>query len=383
MAKSKAAELAEVLTTPVPRIPAIPTEDFLSTGCTLMDLAFSGRPRCGVPKGTYLYLVGDSGSGKTWFTFNLFAEAARNPHFKDYRFVFDNAENGALMDVERFFGKGVVERLEPPMWAETGTGRNKKQTPVYSSSVETFYKHLDINCRTPCIYVLDSMDAINADTEDDKFAAEVAIYETGRGKAPGSMGMEKAKVNSKNINRVVQALRPTGSILVVISQTRDKVGGIFPGQKTRAGGHSLKFFAHLEAWLSIRKPLTRRYLGKEREVGTRLKIDVTKNRVCGWEGKFEIEFLKGYGVDDVGSTVEFLVEEKYWAAQGKGKSADRTDDTDGKVITAPEFDFFGPKDELVERIQSAGDEWELQRLVAAHWADIIDKAAPPRKPRYT
>ena len=140
-------DLGDELSAPVPRVPAIPNEDFLSTGCTLLDLAFSGRPRCGVPKGNYLYLVGDSGSGKTWFTFNLFAEAARNKNFVKYRFVFDNAENGALMDVERYFGTGVVKRLEPPMW-----DKKSKNTPVYSRTVQDFYHHLEINCRKgPCM----------------------------------------------------------------------------------------------------------------------------------------------------------------------------------------------------------------------------------------
>lgn len=381
--QSKFEALGDALTTPVERVPAIPFEDFLSTGCTLMDLAFSGRPRCGVPKGAYLYVVGDSGTMKTWLTFNLFAEAARNKHFDGYRFVFDNAENGALMDVEKYFGAGVLERLEPPLAKTEGKGRNAKSTPIYSSTVQNFYHHLEMNCRTPCIYVLDSMDAVRDEAEEEKFLAELAIYETGKGKAPGSMGMNKAKTNSQNINRVVQTLRPTGSILVVISQTRDKVGGMYPGQKTRGGGHAMKFYAHLELWASKRRDLTRRYLGKEREVGATIKLDVTKNRVCGWEGKFEVDFLKGYGVDDLGSMVNFLVEERHWEAEGKSKSSDKDDTADGKVITAPEFDFVGPKDELVKKVEDGGDVRELQAVTAKHWNEIIRQAAPPRKPRYT
>jgi RecA/RadA recombinase len=380
---SKADDLEQQLTAPVARVPAIPKEDFLSTGCTLLDLAFSGRVGCGVPKGNYLYFVGDSGAGKTWFTFNLFAEAARNKNFKDHRFVFDNAENGALMDVGRFFGQGVVDRLEPPNWTRTGKGKKESALPRNSSTVQEFYMHLDLNCaKGPCIYVLDSMDALNDDSDDDKFQQEVTKFVTGKGKPPGSMGMAKAKTNSKNINRVVQSLRPYGSILVVISQTRDKVGGMYPGQKTRAGGHSLKFFAHLEAWMSVRGPIKRRYLRKDREVGSTIKIDVTKNRVSGWEGKFEIAFLKGFGVDDLGSMVNYLVEERHWDTEGRSSSSDREDDADGKTIKAPEFDFEGTKDDLIQKIQDQGDETDLQFLVARVWNDIIAKAAPPRKPRY-
>ena len=374
----KSDDLAESLTTAVPRVPAIPVEDFLSTGCTLMDLAFSGRLKCGVPKGNYLYLVGDSGSTKTWMAFNLYAEAARNKNFADYRFVFDNAENGALMDTTKYFGAAVTERLEPPHTDKDGE-------PVYSETAQQFYMHLEMNCRQgPCIYVLDSMDALNDDADEAKFEAEVTKYETGKGQPPGSMGMAKAKTNSKNINRVVQALRPNGSILVVISQTRDKVGGMFPGQKTRGGGKALKFFCHLEAWTSVRGPITARYKGKEREIGATIKVDVQKNRVSGWEGKFELEFIKGFGVDDLGTCVEYLLEEKYWKPARKAKGSPSADDGDGKSKTfaAPEFDFEGGKDDLIAKIQADGDEYELQMLVAKVWQDIVTNAAPVRKPKY-
>lgn len=376
MAKSKpsADALAAELTTPVPRVPAIPDEDYLSTGSTLMNLAFSGRPRCGISKGTYFYLIGDSGTLKTWEGLCLFAEAAKNKQFDKYRFIFDNAENGALMDVPKFFGSGVAERIEPPAV--------RKGHAVYSETAQQFYWHLDRCCREgPCIYFLDSMDAINDDSDDDKFGAELKRYETGKGEVPGSMGMAKARTNSKNINRAARILRPNGCILIVISQTRSKIGGMFPGQKTRSGGMGLKFFAHIEAWTSIRGPITRRYLGKEREVGATIKIDVQKNRQCGWEGKFEVDFLKGLGIDDLGSMCNYLLEERHWKSEKPTSSSD-DDDKKSKTVIAPEFDFSGTKDDLIKKIEDASDEWLLQKLVTKVWHDIIDQAAPNRKPRY-
>lgn len=361
--KTAADDTAERLTTPIPRTPPIPPTDFLSTGITLMNCAFSGHPERGVPKGTYLYVIGDSGSSKSWLTFNLFAEAAKNPNFGQYRFIYDNVENGALMDVGRYFGQGVVDRLEPPV----GT----VDDPTYSETVQQFYMHLERCCRDgPCIYVLDSMDALNDDADEDKFEAELKKYETGDGKIPGSMGMAKAKTNSKHINRVVKVLRDNGSILVVISQTRDKVGGMYPGQKTHGGGRALKFYAHLELWASVVGPIKKTYQGKDREIGATIRIDIQKNRVCGWEGKFDYEFIKGHGVDDVGSNVAYLIEEDHW--------------TDKKgIISAPEFQFEGRKEPLIKRIQDADDDWELARLVGKVWNGIIEGAAPDRKPRYS
>lgn len=384
MAKSKTDKIAEALSTSTPRVPAIPDKDLLSTGCTLLNMAFSGRPFGGVPKGSYCYFVGDSGSMKTWASMCLFAEAAINPEFDAYDFVFDNAENGALMDVEKYFGAGVVARLRPP-WKK-GPG---------SVTAQDFYYNVEANVRLgPCIYVLDSMDALQDETEEENFEAKLHFHETGKGanEIKGSMGVQKARTNSNYIARIANTtLRSNGSILVVISQTRDKIGARFP-TKTRGGGHALKFYAHLEAWTRVLVPMSRTYLRKEREYGAEIEIDVRKNRVCGWEGKIPpLEFIKGHGLDDVGSCVAYLTDERHWTAppaDPKAKKDKRAvlapdDNEDGpKRFAAPEFDFVGTKEQLVRLIQSQGREPELAEVVAWVWRAIAAGAAPERKPRY-
>ena len=382
---SKTDKIAAALSTPTPRVPAIPDRDLLSTGCTLLNMAFSGRPNGGVPKGTYLSLVGDSGSAKSWLTFCLFAEAAINPEFDSYSFVHDNAENGALMDVERYFGTGVLNRLEPPSKSAPG-----------SSTVQEFYYNVESNVRAgPCIYVLDSMDALQDESEDVQFEAKLHFHETGKGadKVKGSMGMEKAKTNSKNIARIANTtLRSNGSILAIISQTRDMLNAPYPGMKTYGGGRALKFYSHLQAWAKVKGPIKRTYLRKEREIGSEIVIDVQKNRVCGWEGKVPtLSFLKGFGIDDCGSSVEYLLDEKHWTAPSadpKAKKDKRAvsapDDNEDapKKFAAPEFEFVGTKEQLVKLVQTQGREPELADVVAKVWRAIAAGAAPERKPRY-
>lgn len=363
---SRADEIEKRLTTPVARVAPIPPEDFVSTGSTQLNLAFTGSPTRGVPKGCYLYLVGDSGSMKTWLAFNLLAEAARNRNFDQHAFVYDGPENGAWMEVPKFFGPGVAERIVPPR----GTGTEC----VFSQTVQEFYYNLD-DCldKGPVIYIEDSMDALNAEEDEEQFEKEKQAHRNDKD-VKGSYGVAKAKSNSKNINRVVQRLRETGSILVVISQTRDKIGSMFAGQKTRSGGRSLRFYAHLEVWTSIRKPLTRTHMGKEREYGSLIRAEVHKNRINGWEGELEIPFIKGHGIDDVGGMVRYLIDEEHWESDGK----------DNPKVSAPEFNNFeGTAQKLIERIQESGDEHELQLITAKVWREIAEGSAPLRKPRYT
>jgi len=353
-----------------PRRPVPAADDYLSTGCTLLNLSLSGKTDGGVLAGTYVYFVGDSSSGKTWFSFSLFAEAGRNPRFRNHRLIYDNAENGALMDVEKYFGKRTAAKLESP-----------KRNP--SHTVEEFYYNLDDAHRDgrPYIYVLDSMDAIESEKDEEHFLKKKGSTSD---ETKGTYGVNKAKENSKNIKRYATRLADTGSILVVLSQTRDKIGSFIPGDKTRSGGKSLKFYAHTEVWTSIAGRIKRKVRGKERKIGSYIQMDVQKNRQSGWDYyKVVVPFHRTLGFDDVGGCVDFLVEEGHWKGPKKDKGLFAKKDKDApKQIEAPEFEFTGGREDLVRLIESADAEDELRRLVQAVLDDIDKGCAVVRKPRY-
>ena len=87
---------------------------YLSTGSTMLNLAMTGSARKGFRTGHYYLFVGDSRSGKTWFCLSCLAEASIDKRFNDYRFIYDNRERGALMDIAYFFGRKAAERIESP-----------------------------------------------------------------------------------------------------------------------------------------------------------------------------------------------------------------------------------------------------------------------------
>lgn len=364
--KAAAEKAKAALAADTPRVPPIDPADYLSTGACLFDLAVSGRPDGGIAKGQYVYFVGDSSSGKTWWAFQLAAELCRNPAFADYRIVYDASENGALMDLPTYFGTALAERIEPP--------RGTRDAPEYSQTLQDMYHAIDDALDAgPCLFIEDSMDALLDQSDEEQFEKEKAAAKAGK-EATGSYGMGKAKTNSRNINRVVQRLRETGSILVLISQTRDKIGGMFPGQKTRGGGKSLRFYAHVEVWTSAGKPITVTHNGKPREIGKHLVLDVQKNRLTGWEGKITVPHLRAVGIDDLGASVDYLVDEGHWTvAEKKGKRP---------AVVAPEFQHDGSRESLIAKIEEEGGEAELRRIVAGVWRGIEAAVAPRRKPRY-
>jgi hypothetical protein len=315
-----------------------------------LNLGATGRIAGCFVKGHYYWFVGDSTSGKSFLALTCFAEACINPNFDGYRIIYDNAEDGALMDIEKFFGKAVVDRIEPP----AGT----KEEPEFSETTEDFYFNIDdaVEGGVPFIYVLDSMDMLESNEDQDKFK-EVKDARKKNKKVTGSFGMQKAKANSAYVRRIVRGCRDTGSIVIIISQTRDNVGyGSQYDPKRASGGRSLKFYATLEIWTSVKEKLKKTLRGKARKIGIRSKVQLKKNRITGKDRDVLVPIFYDRGIDDLESCIDFLLEEKHWTG------------TDSS-INAPEFDFKGSKDKLVQRIENADEEIELRKLTAKVWND--------------
>jgi RecA/RadA recombinase len=341
------------------------SKKYLSCSSTLLNLACTNTTQGAWPLGSVVLFVGDSDSGKTWIALASLAEAANRKLFDDYRLIFDNAENGALMDMERYFGKRLRKRLEPPRVDENGKA-------VYSKTVEDFYDNVDdaVEDGRKFVYVLDSENALGSRSEEKLRKKNKARRQKGA-KEGDTYGTEKAKAHAKNLNRVASALARTKSILIIISQTRDKIGATgFGPRKTRSGGRALAFYAHIQVWSATKEEIKSKEIrGKKRQQGIKSLCQVKRSRVTGKKRSVEIPIYHSVGVDDVGSCIDYLVEEKYWSK------------TQGK-IKAKDFKFVGFKDELVKHVEENELEPDLQRLVGKIWNEIEEATKIERKKRY-
>lgn len=358
-----------------PRFPSrasIKKSDYLSTGSTLLNLACSGMADCGIFKGAYFWGCGDSSSGKTMLMLGIFAEACKNKNWDDYDLIFDDVERGALMDFEKFFGKKMKERVQPPRKDSAGL-------PIYSETSEEFYYTLDDRLTAvekkkakPFLYVLDSMDALSTKYEAKKFQDAKKAYEKATETA-GSFGDGKAKQNSTFLRTVIARLRETGSSLIILSQTRDNIdGGLFDPKSVTSGGRALKFYASLQLWTSAGPKLKKTVNGTDRQIGITSRISVKKNRLTGKEWSIDIPIYHSFGIDDVGSCVDFLVKEKRWSAAERGKGS----------IKATDFDFEGSRESIIKKIEDEDLEFDLKGIVAEVWQEIEAACQLDRKSRY-
>lgn len=334
----------------------IKREDMLSTGCTVLNLACSGFPDVAIPKGNYIFYVGDSGSGKTFFSLNILAEAMINPAFAEYNLVYNDVENGALMDIGRFWGP-LQEQMQV----------------VRTPSIEEFYYDFDSWLdKGPCIYVVDSMDALSSFAEGKKFEENKEAFGKGQA-AKGDYGDGKAKVNSRNIRRVLSKMRDNGSILIILSQTRDNIdAGPFQASKTRSGGHALRFYAAFEIWTSLTGKIEKQYKNKKRQLGVKCRLAVKKNRGTGKVRMADVPIYWSAGIDNTGACVDYLISEGTWSRNKAGLV----------TMTGLGPEYVGYYEAVVKEIEERSAEEGLHDLVAETWNDIESACQVSRRNKY-
>ncbi len=351
------------------------TKLFLSTGSTCLNLACTGDPDKGFAAGHFYWLVGDSDSGKTFLSMTCFAEACINPEFDDYRIIYDAPEGGALMDIRKFFGRRVAERLEAPRYGEDGDRMD-------SQTIQDFYFNVDDANKKgkPYIYVLDSHDCLSSKEEADQFAKMKVAMRKGRKtdedgkKLKGSYGDGKAKFNSSNLRTLMGPLAKSGSILIVISQTRDSFDPFV--DSTVSGGRALKFYATLQLWSSQAGKIKKRVNKRDRVLGTYCKVRIKKNRVVGRDRSVVVPIYTSVGIDDVGGCVDYLVSEGVW--KKKKEESDNSDIT----VTGLGPDQVLTREETVQMIEEEGLFPDLKELVRSTWEEIEQKCTVKRKSRY-
>jgi RecA/RadA recombinase len=324
----------------------------LSTGLTLVNLIASKTSTRGIKPGYYVHVVGDSGTGKTWFMMQILAEACKNSNFDGYDLMYDDVEHGMEIDVPKLFGKKLDKRIKME----------------HSLTVEEMYYKVDnrIKAGKPFIYIVDSMDALTTEDDDKKFDKKKAAKAAGTQEA-GTFGTAKAKANSRFLSRINSRLKKNGSILIIISQTRDSLGFGFGEKRTRSGGKALHFYAQLSIWTKNVKTLKKAIGEKKHTIGHIVEFEFKKNRYSGRHAKVQIKFLYDYGLDNTGACIDFLIENGIWS---KDKGYVIGFNKDERMKESDLVKYFDEKP------------IKLRKIMQTAWNEITAKLQTPRKPRY-
>ena len=297
---------------------------FVSTGSKLLDLALGG----GWAIGRIVNIVGDKSTGKSL----LAIEAAAN-------FALKGDGQIRYSESEFAFDEAYAHSLGLP----TKTVITNENATVEDFTVDLTEFLSNCDPKEPNLYIQDSLDALS----------DAAELEAEFDKA--SYGTAKAKVMSRMFRQLTGPIERANCTLLIISQTRDKIGVMFGEKKTRSGGNALNFYSSQIVWLSEIGKLDQVIKGQKRIYGVNIKAQVKKCKTGMPFREAEFPILFGYGVDDEISMIEFL-------------SKAKVPDFDAKEMDRAVWKARDSLDrEALSELRAS-----LQQKTAEHWAAIED-----------
>jgi recombination protein RecA len=299
---------------------------FLTTGCTLLNCVIGGR-RGGWPFGRMVNIIGDKSTGKTLLAEEAFANlfmkkngVALYPGAKGYYRETESAfdvsyaralgvdvsridfgPNGpdthwqmmedVMEDLERILGDYEAKALEKARVLKKLKGnRSKSLDQLVIAAAKTL---------PPTLYVIDSLDALTTRAEIKRDLDE------------GSYNLEKQKIFGKLFRTMVGRIKRANMCLMIISQTRDRIGPMIRGRKYRRHCDKvLDFYASVVIYLADLGKVYETKKNIKRPVAIRVRARADKNKIYVpfKECVFELRF--GYGIDDEFACLDYLKEVK-------------------------------------------------------------------------
>jgi RecA/RadA recombinase len=269
--------------------------EYLSSGCTLVDLCMGGGPGLmGYKRGVFHRICGIKGAGKTFLASEVGA-LAKKKYAEKADIAIQDCEERNTMDTLELYGVPREELLSdnPP-----------KTVEELDANLGVWLKGIRKN--TVGMYAIDSLESLtNADVEA-RTEDRQKKYEAGKEIVDkGSFGMATAKFFSSEFFRTKKnALSATNATCFLLSQMRenvDRANPYSPKYKT-TGGPSISHWCDSEAELKVIRQLG----DKERPIGAVVEMKTTKLTAPRPFRKVRYIVYYSYGIDSIGSNIDYL-----------------------------------------------------------------------------
>lgn len=273
--------------------------EFVSTGCTTVDLALGG----GFVMKRVVNIWGDESTGKT-----LLALSAAKQFQKKYGeravVVLDDAESAIdpnwLKRAFRLRDDTRILTVERGDASPTVQGFSKNFMEISKKIMES---------NMAMFYLIDSWDALEISEVEDMLDSDLSMKDT----------LFKPKRTNDTLRKVVKRLGSMDGILILISQSRAKIGVMFGDKKDITGGAAIKFYSSQRIKMSERGKIVNK---NKFVVGIDLHIKAVKNKVSRpfLEAQFPIYFDSG--IDNIEACIAFLKTHKKIIVSGSSLKYD-------------------------------------------------------------
>jgi recombination protein RecA len=285
---------------------------FVDTGSLALNYICSGRfIDGGIPGGKLTEIYGPSSSAKSLIGNNILFGCQKI--------------NGVpiLLDCENSANKEFIEKASHV--------DNKKLLRYSPQSLEDVFSKIysvienirKRNKTVPIVIVYDSIGVSPSARElrevDLPEDYDKATYKkiVGGNEQPG----ERAKICSRELRKLNSVMADSDATVIILNQTRDKIGIMYGNPETTAGGgNALPFYASCRIRPQTQKKIEKKITAKKTKIlGVNLKIKNVKNKTHKPFVESEgIQLLFDKGINPVSGLLSCLLEEERIIAKGAG-----------------------------------------------------------------
>lgn len=278
-----------------------PSRDRILTGCDLLDIVVGGAPGTfGFVPGTIVNFIGDSSAGKSFVKNEVIAASYHSRGGKKFKWFSDDTETGDTFDTTGLYGFDIM----PDDRKILGKPVNHSQTvEEMDAKVGLFLDSLRPG--DTGIYAVDSLDGLTDQNKQSRSDKRQKQLEQGKDvESEGTYNLEAHKFLSQDFfKNKHMALDDKNALLIIVSQTREKLDAMAFGQKWRVTADgAMKFYCHTRLLLKGVKQITR----ADRVVGMVVEATAIKSKTPRPFRKCRFSLYFDYGIDNIGSNLDYL-----------------------------------------------------------------------------
>lgn len=251
--------------------PAKPDKiEVISTGSLKLDIATGIM---GLPRGKIVEIMGWESSGKSTIVQTVVGNAQKQGLkclYIDGEFSLDNKYARALgVNMEEL----VIHQLDE--------GGGEKCYNIAERLIKT-----------------GALGVVVIDSQTSMLPKKVMEGETG----DNAIGLH-ARMMSQAVPKIMNVAASSNTLVIFVSQFREKIGVMFGNPETTNGGHALKFYAHLR--IDVRKSVLK---VSDQAVGNKTRCKIVKNKMAPPFGEAEFIIDFGEGINRMGEILDLSEE---------------------------------------------------------------------------
>jgi len=285
---------------------------FVDTGSLALNYICSGKfIDGGIPGGKLTEIYGPSSSAKSLFGNNI---------------LFGCQKMGGipvLLDCENSANKEFIMKA-----SHCDLNKVLRYTPqsleeVFSKMYSVIEKIRKKDSERPIVIVYDSIGVSPSARElrevDLPENYDKATYKriVGGNEQPG----ERAKICSRELRKLNSVMEKTGATVIILNQTREKIGIMFGNPETTAGGgNALPFYASCRIRPQTQKKIEKKITAKKNKIlGVNIKLRNVKNKTHKPFVESEgVQLLFDKGINPLSGLLTCLLEAERLEAKGAG-----------------------------------------------------------------